>query len=67
MAKPNRDIRKQFLLEKDIASRLKEVAEYKETSENEIIHRALSAYFKRFNSVLPAALEPIDITKEVIK
>ena len=67
MAKPNRDIRKQFLLEKNIASRLKEVAEYKETSENEIIHRALSAYLKRFDSVLPAALEPIDITKEVIK
>ena len=67
MAKPNRDTRKQFLFDKDTAARLKSVADLKEVSENEIVNRALSAYLKRFDNVVPADIEPMDITREVIK
>ena len=44
----NRNIRKQFLLDEDTASKLKFISLTKATSENEIVNKALNAYFKRF-------------------
>lgn len=51
MQTKNRNIRKQFLLDEDTASTLKFLALTKATSENEIVNKALNAYFKRFKSV----------------
>lgn len=51
MQTKNRNIRKQFLLDEDTASTLKFLALTKATSENEIVNKALGAYFKRFKSV----------------
>ena len=51
MQTKNRNIRKQFLLDEDTASQLKFIALTKATSENEIVNKALNAYFKRFKSV----------------
>ena len=67
MSKPNRDKRKQFLLDQETAEKLKAVADLKEVSENEIVNRALAAYLKRFDKVAPVQLDPVDITREVIK
>ena len=47
--KENRDQRKQFLLDKTTASKLKEVAAQKNVSENELVLRAVNAYLKRFS------------------
>jgi len=47
--KENRDIRKQFLLDKTTASKLKSLAEAKGMSENEIVLRSIQSYLKRFN------------------
>lgn len=52
MQTKNRNIRKQFLLDEDTASTLKFLALTKATSENEIVNKALNAYFNRFKSVL---------------
>lgn len=46
--KENRDQRKQFLLDKTTAAKLKEVAAQKKVSENELVLRAVNAYLKRF-------------------
>ena len=51
MQTKNRNIRKQFLLDEDTASTLKFLALTKATSENEIVNKALNAYFKRFKAV----------------
>ena len=56
MQTKNRNIRKQFLLDEDTASTLKFLALTKATSENEIVNKALNAYFNRFKSV-PASKE----------
>lgn len=48
MQTKNRNIRKQFLLDEDTASQLKFLAITKATSENEIVNKALTSYFKRF-------------------
>ena len=48
MQTKNRNIRKQFLLDEDTASQLKFLALTKATSENEIVNKALTSYFKRF-------------------
>lgn len=48
MLTKNRNIRKQFLLDEDTASQLKFLAITKATSENEIVNKALTSYFKRF-------------------
>ena len=48
MQTKNRNIRKQFLLDEDTASQLKFLAITKDTSENEIVNKALTSYFKRF-------------------
>lgn len=48
MQTKNRNIRKQFLLDEDTASQLKFIALTKATSENEIVNKALTSYFKRF-------------------
>jgi hypothetical protein len=56
MQTKNRNIRKQFLLDEDTASTLKFLALTKATSENEIVNKALNAYFKRFKAV-PASKE----------
>lgn len=47
--KENRDIRKQFLLDKTTASKLKALAEAKGMSENEIVLRSIQSYLKRFS------------------
>ena len=57
MAKEKRDIRKQFLLDSETATKLKAVAEEKNMSENEIVFRALGAYLKRF----PFAAESVNV------
>ena len=67
MSKPNRDKRKQFLLDQETAEKLKAVADLKEVSENEIVNRALAAYLKRFDKVALVQLDPVDVTKEIIK
>ena len=67
MSKPNRDKRKQFLLDQETAEKLKAVADLKQVSENEIVNRSLAAYLKRFNKVTPVQLDPVDVTKEVLK
>ena len=51
MQTKNRNIRKQFLLDEDTASQLKFLALTKATSENELVNKALNAYFKRFKAV----------------
>lgn len=56
MQTKNRNIRKQFLLDEDTASTLKFLALTKASSENEIVNKALNAYFKRFKSI-PASNE----------
>ena len=48
MQTKNRNIRKQFLLDEDTASTLKFLALTKATSENEIVNKAITSYFKRF-------------------
>lgn len=47
MVKPNRNIRKQILLDEETATKLKFFAVNNYVSENEIINRALSCYLKR--------------------
>lgn len=47
--KENRDIRKQFLLDKTTAAKLKALAENKGMSENEIVMRSIQSYLKRFS------------------
>lgn len=44
----NRTVRKQFLLDEETNSKLKMVALSAQTSENEIVNRALNAYLCRF-------------------
>ena len=47
VVKPNRDIRKQFLLDKETATKLKFLSCTNYTSENEIVNKALHAYLAR--------------------
>lgn len=47
VVKPNRDVRKQILLDKETATKLKFQSVTTYVSENEIINRALSCYLKR--------------------
>ncbi len=47
--KENRDIRKQFLLDKTTAASLKALSEAKGMSENEIVVRSIQSYIKRFS------------------
>ena len=49
MAKEKRDVRKQFLLDETTAADLKKASKLKNMSENEIVHRAIQAYLKRFS------------------
>lgn len=46
----NRTVRKQFLLDEETNSKLKMIALSAQTSENEIVNRALNAYLCRFNT-----------------
>lgn len=57
--KETRDQRKQFLLDKTTATRLKEVALQKNVSENELVLRAVNVYLKRF----PFPSEAVDTIK----
>ena len=45
--KPNRNIRKQFLLDQETATKLKFLSVTTYTSENEIVNKALHAYLAR--------------------
>ncbi len=45
--KPNRNIRKQILIDEETASKLKFLSVTKYMSENEIINRSLAAYLAR--------------------
>ena len=57
--KPNRDVRKQFLLDKETATKLKFLSCTNYISENEIVNKALHAYLAR--SKFPTLEEMNDV------
>lgn len=48
MARVQRNIRKHFLITKELDAKLKLVSEERNESQNEIANNAISAYLKRF-------------------
>lgn len=60
VVKPNRNVRKQFLLDQETATKLRFISCTNYISENEIINRALHAYLAR--SKFPTLEEMINAT-----
>ena len=49
----NRTIRKQILLTEEDSTKLKQVADITNSSQNEVVNKALHAYLARYNKKLP--------------
>ena len=63
--KPNRNIRKQFLLDDETASKLKFLSVTTYQSENEIVNKAIHAYLARSKfPTLEEMKDVIDTSKE---
>lgn len=56
----NRNIRKQFILTKTMATKLKMVADLRHESQNEIVMKALHSYLIRYDGKLKSMEEAAD-------